>query len=253
MTLISANAPVPGPTLRMLDELSDHQPLTTVLVDRGFSMATHANWAGPILERGLDQVVDLADNQRGPVLDPSTGVLMIDGWPCARWTPRHLHKIARPPRFALKKPGPKASSKQRAEYSRSLTALLEFQAAQAELAQYALAPNGRRKANGTRHFFAPVYGRHTATAAQRRTKASLKTLDGEGVQRGWIRVVGIAAVGLMATFAIVHYNLRMLRKRARTTGYAGDDIILSPAPEVLGYEPVEFLANEAAIEPPEAA
>lgn len=295
MTLVPANAPVPGPTLRLLDELSLHQPLTTVLVDRGFSMATHANWAGPILERGLDQVVDLADNQRGPVLDPSTGVLMIDGWPCAPWTPRHLHKIARPPRFALKKPGPTASSRRRAEYSRNLAALLDFQAAQAELAQYALAPNGRRKTNGTRHFFAPDYGRHTATAAQRRTKAftqatitidstvqphlrqrhrwgspqwiaewnrrnavesgygNLKTLDGEGVQRGWIRVVGLAAVGLMATFAIVHYNLRMLRKWARTTGYAGDDIILSPAPEVFGYEPVEFLANGSAIEPPEAA
>lgn len=57
----------------------------------------------------------------------------------------------------------------------------------------------------------------------------------------------------MATFAIVHDNLRMLRKWARTTGYTGDDIVLTQAPDVLGYEPVELLEHEAAVEPPLAA
>ncbi|HCX84661.1 MAG TPA: hypothetical protein DHV14_05905 [Micrococcales bacterium] len=82
---------------------------------------------------------------------------------------------------------------------------------------------------------------------------NLKTLDGEGLKRGWIRVVGLTAVGLMSTFAIIHYNLRMLRKWARTTGYTGDDILLRPIPEILGYERVELRDHQAAVEPPRAA
>ncbi|MDM8085941.1 hypothetical protein QUV83_14290 [Cellulomonas cellasea] len=295
MKLIPANAAVAGPALRMIDNLAAHQPLTEVIVDRGFSMSTHDHWADPVLARGLDQVFDLGKVQRGPVPEQQTGVLMIDGWPCAPWTPRHLHKIARPPRFAIKKPGPRANPTRVAEYEANRTALRVFQEAQAELDQYALVPNGRRKANGTRHFFAPTHRRDTATAAQRKKKVfkqatitlpatvlphlrqrlrwgspawiaqwnrrnsvesgygNLKTLDGEGVQRGWIRVVGLVAVGLMTTFAVIHYNLRMLRKWAATTGYTGDDIVLGPEPDVVGYEPVELHALQGAVEPPLAA
>ncbi|MBO3095552.1 hypothetical protein [Cellulomonas dongxiuzhuiae] len=172
MKLVPGNASVAGPALRMIDSLMARQPVSEVIVDRGFSMATHDHWADPVLQRGLDQVFDLAEVQRGPVLDHQTGVMMIDGWPCAPWTPRHLHKIARPPRFALKKPGPNANPKHTAEYETNLAALRVFQAAQAELEQYALVPNGRRKTNGTRHFFAPTHGRDTATAASARRRSS---------------------------------------------------------------------------------
>ncbi|KRD43891.1 hypothetical protein ASE38_06785 [Cellulomonas sp. Root930] len=295
MTLIPANAPVAAPTLRMIDDLASRQRLREVIVDRGFSMGLSEHWADPLLARGIDQNFDLADKQRGSFLDRHTGALMIDGWPCAPWTPKHLHKIARPPRFALKTPGPRAKADRRIQYQRDLAALETFRAAQAELAQYALVPNGRRKPNGTRHYFAPTHARHTATPAQRKTKVyqqatitltakvmphlrqhfrwgspqwiaewnrrnsvesgygNLKTLDGEGLKRGWIRVVGLTAVGLMSTFAIVHYNLRMLRKWARTTGYTGDDIVLRPSPEILGYERIELPEHLAAVEPPIAA
>lgn len=47
--------------------------------------------------------------------------------------------------------------------------------------------------------------------------------DGEGVRRGWIRVVGIVPSLLMATFAIVRCNLRTLLKGARHTGFDNGD------------------------------
>ncbi|MCC2314023.1 hypothetical protein [Cellulomonas xiejunii] len=58
----------------------------------------------------------------------------------------------------------------------------------------------------------------------------------------------------MTTFAVIHYNLRRLRKWAGTTGYTGDDIVLGPEPDVVGYaNPSSFHVLQGAVEPPLAA
>lgn len=285
MSLIPANATVAAPTLRMIDEMQSRQEVATILVDRGFSIGTAENWANRVLERGVDQVFDLTGKQRGARLDHATGALMIDGWPCVPWTPKHLHSIPRPPVFTAKKPGPGADKDKVRQYLKDLGAIAEFNALQAELEPYALASNGRRKPSGSRRFHTTGYQRERATAAQRRSKVfqkstitieatvlphlrqeyrwgspswiaaytqrgaveggygNLKTLAGEGLKRGWIRLVGLTATGLMVAFAVMHYNLRILRKWAADNGRTGDDELLALDPVIFGYETVRLDAN----------
>jgi hypothetical protein len=83
---------------------------------------------------------------------------------------------------------------------------------------------------------------------------TFQSRDGEGVRRGWIRVVGLTATALMTALAMVQYNLRTVRKWARRTGFQSADILLGRDPKIEGYEPVAI--NETphgAIDPPLAA
>lgn len=288
---------VPKPTLRMLDEYrAAGHTLAKVLVDRGFSYWDAAGWAKELLARDITQTIAMHDADRGGRPDPASGVLMIDGWPYLPWTPKHLHQIPVPARLVVKKPKPGASEKKRKTYSSNLAALDEFRRAQAELAQYALTPNGRARRDGSRQFKVPQFRRDLATARDRRMKVynqptlvlpasvsmklrqehrfgsdawiadygrrtaiesifgNLKARDGEGMQRGWIRVVGLAPTAIMTAFAIVHYNLRAVRKWAKRTGFQSDDILLARDPDIAGYEEIPLdEAPPAALSPPAAA
>ena len=83
----------------------------------------------------------------------------------------------------------------------------------------------------------------------------MKARDGEGVQRGWTRVVGLTATAIMTAFAIVHDNLRMVRTWARRTGFQSDDILLSRDRAIAGYEEIPLDDDEppAALSPPTTA
>lgn len=239
----------PKPTVQMLDEYRDAgHSLTKVLVDRGFSFWDATGWANELLERDIAQTIDMHSADHGSRPDPTTGVLMIDGWPYVPWTPKRLHQIPPPPRLVVREPKRGGSKKKWKTYRSNLDALEKFRRAQAELAQYALTPNGRARKDGSRQFKVPQYRRDLATARDRRMKVynqptlvlpasvatklrqehrwgsdawiadysrrtaiegvfgNMKARDGEGVQRGWIRVVGLAATAIMTTFAIVHYT-----------------------------------------------
>lgn len=288
---------VPKPTLRMLDEYLDSgHHVDKVVVDRGFSYWEAPGWAKELLERDIDQTLDMHENDRGPRLDAATGALLIDGWPYLPWTPKHLHKIPVPPRYKVSEPKRGPKSKKWAKYLANAAALAEFRRAQAELAQYALMPNGRRRRNGSRQFKVPQFRRDLATVRHRRSKVfrqptlvlpasigtklrqeyrwgsdewiadytrrtaiesifgNLKARDGEGLQRGWIRVVGLAPTALMTALAIVHYNLRTVRKWAKRTGFVSDDILLQRDMPIAGYEEVPLEDTPiGALDPPSAA
>lgn len=170
MTVVPNGYNKPAPTLRLLDTYTANAPLRRILVDRGFSSWVPEAWATPLRERGLEQVFDLHSSERGARLDPVTGVLMIDGWPHAPWTPKHLHNIPRPARFKVVKPPPGASREKHATYQKDRALLDQFKAAIAELGRYALQPNTAPRRDGSRQFKTPAYRRNHATAAQRRTK-----------------------------------------------------------------------------------
>lgn len=53
------------------------------------------------------------------------------------------------------------------------------------------------------------YSRRTAIDS---VFGNMKARDGEGVQRGWIRLVGLVPTAIMTAFAIVHVKLRIARK-----------------------------------------
>lgn len=288
---------VPKPTLRMLDEYrSAGHALEKVIVDRGFSYWEAEGWARELLARDIDQTLDMHTSDRGMRPDLATGVIMIDGWPYVPWTPKRLHQIPPPPRFKVNAPKPGAKPEKWATYRKNLAALAEFRSKQAELAQYALTPNGKRRRDGRRQFHVPQSHRHLATAKHRRMKVfkqptimlpasvgtklrqeyrwgsdawiadytrrtaiesifgNLKARDGEGLQRGWIRVVGLARTALMAALAIVHYNLRTVRKWAKRTGFVSNDILLQRDTPIAGYEeaPLEDTPT-GALDPPAAA
>ena len=58
----------------------------------------------------------------------------------------------------------------------------------------------------------------------------------------------------MTGLAMVHYNLRTVRKWARRTGFHSDDILLGRDPKIEGYEPVPIDETpHGAIDPPLAA
>lgn len=83
---------------------------------------------------------------------------------------------------------------------------------------------------------------------------NFKSRDGEGAQRGWIRLVGLVATALMTAFAIVHYNLRAVRKWAKRTGFQSDDILLHRDGEIAGYEEVPIAETPlGAMDPPATA
>jgi hypothetical protein len=56
-------------------------------------------------------------------------------------------------------------------------------------------------------------------------------------------VVGLTATGLMVAFAVMHYNLRILRKWAEDNGRTGDDELLALDPVIFGYETVRLDAS----------
>jgi len=80
----------------------------------------------------------------------------------------------------------------------------------------------------------------------------MKAPDGEGVQRGWIRLLGLTATAMTTAFAIVHYNLRMVRKWATRTGFQSDDILLARDRAIAGYRETPLDRDEppAALSPP---
>jgi hypothetical protein len=48
---------------------------------------------------------------------------------------------------------------------------------------------------------------------------TFQSRDGEGARRGWIRVVGITAIAVMTALAMVHDNLRIVRKWAQKNNF----------------------------------
>jgi hypothetical protein len=277
--LFQAFALVPGeymkaaPTLRLLDAYTEiGNPTPRLLVDRGFSNWKVETWSDELRTRGIEQIMDLHPQERGARVDPATGVLMIDGWPYAPWTPERLRRIPAPRNLVLNEPTNGASEKKKAEYRRALAALEEFRTAQTELGRYALKPNTAPRPDGGRQFKQPTYNRHLATAAQRREKVytqatimisaavsgklrqrqrwgsdewisdfasrsavegafgriQAKDGDGERMQRGWTRIVGLVPTALLITTALIHHNIRIARRWAERTGFQSSDVLLAP-------------------------
>lgn len=276
--LFQAFALVPGgymkaaPTLRLLDAYTAiGNPTPRLLVDRGYSNWTPETWSDELLARGIEQILDLNDADRGARLDPATGARMIDGWPYAPWTPEHLYRISAHKNLIANEP-PEGASERKAAYRQSLAAIEEFRAAQEELGRYALKPNTAMRRDGSRQFKQPTYNRHLATPAQRRTKVftqativipaavsgklrqryrwgcdewisdyaprsavegafgriQAKDSDGERIQRGWTRIVGLVPTALLVTTALIHHNIRIARRWAQRTDFRSTDVLLAP-------------------------
>lgn len=153
---------VPGNDSRglaaVVDVLDDfHQeghPVKEVLSDRAYTYANLNDWAAPLAERGIAQVLDMHENDRGSRPDPALGWVMIDGWPHVEGTPDHLVNIQRPERLSVPRLRKSATKAQQRRRERLAADLERFQDLIAERRRYAFEKYGRTKA-GTQRWRSP--------------------------------------------------------------------------------------------------
>lgn len=120
VTVVPGNEKAIAETFALLDRLAAAgQMPTELLADRGFTFAKVQDWARPLADRGIRQVMDIHPADHGPRLDVKTGYVMIDGWPHCPGTPTDLHTVKRPPRLSV---GPQPTRKGRsdAQYAEDL-------------------------------------------------------------------------------------------------------------------------------------
>lgn len=121
-----ANAGVVEPGLALLDAYNEKGGrLSEVLNDRAWSYAQADQWAFPVRERGIEQVLDLHPNDRGA--RDFEGIRMVDGAPHCPAMPDRLVNIARPARFSVGPLARNATTDQVRQHSADAKALNEFQ------------------------------------------------------------------------------------------------------------------------------
>ncbi|MEO7125095.1 MAG: transposase, partial [Nakamurella sp.] len=133
----------------MQAQRSDHSepPVTHLASDRGFSKVVPENWATPLRELGIEQIIDLMPNEQRAIytevpviVNGHRGlhkVLMIDGWPHHIATPKHLHTIKRPATLTAGRLKKCANAQDMREYAARVEAIQEFKKLIAERQTYA--------------------------------------------------------------------------------------------------------------------
>lgn len=155
LTLIPANANAVTATITMMDAFTaSGADVKEILNDRDFSYKVPMSWAQPLRERGISQVLDMHDNDRGA--RDHNGLIMIDGWPHCPTTPEHLRKIPRPANLSPGTLKANATADQRAAHALRVQQLEDFRSAIAELRVYAFARNGKPDASGKAQFICPA-------------------------------------------------------------------------------------------------
>lgn len=122
-----ANSGVVEPGLALLDAYRDKGvELSQVLNDRAWSYALAEQWAHPVRERGIEQVLDLHPNDRGA--RDYEGIRMVDGAPHCPAMPDELVDIPRPARFSVGQLRKNATAEQVRQHEADTKALEEFRA-----------------------------------------------------------------------------------------------------------------------------
>lgn len=144
MELTSAGSNKAAAGLALIDRVSAYlktrgDALTSVCVDRGYSMAAHENWAQQLIERGVAQHHDLgaSEKRREPADRPD--VIFLDGHPFIANMPKRLHD--------LRRPGLNATAAEKAEQARIYN----------ERWAYAFSTNGPVTRNGAQRYRGPVH------------------------------------------------------------------------------------------------
>lgn len=90
----------PDSTLPMIEAMqSGPYRIQTLITDRAWSYKVGERWALPLLQLGIEQVVDLHENDYG--VRDHEGLRVVAGWPHCPAMPDRLIDITRPARFAL--------------------------------------------------------------------------------------------------------------------------------------------------------
>lgn len=123
-------------TIAGLDRmLAEETAVLEVLSDRGFSYKGVEDWARPLAERGIAQVLDMHKYDRGS-RPHQHGYVMIDGWAHCPSIPDHLVRIDRPARFTVGEERKDATPDEKADRDRRLAEVAEFNRLIAERRTY---------------------------------------------------------------------------------------------------------------------
>jgi len=126
IVVVAANAMMAEPSIGALDRMAaDGQPVTEVIVDRGFSIYTPDHWAYGLQDRGIEQVLDLHENDYGTT--DFNGVTMIAGWPYCPAMPAELEDIRRPASLTAGTLKKSATAESRMRHTRQLKEIADFQ------------------------------------------------------------------------------------------------------------------------------
>lgn len=83
--------------IRLIDALrATGVPLVCIISDRGYTYGRVEKWAGPLADRGIEQVLDLHSTQRGIRPGPTAGTLFIDGGLYSAAIPKTLRNLPVP-------------------------------------------------------------------------------------------------------------------------------------------------------------
>lgn len=100
MVVFPAASDEPDSALPMVQAMTTGPyPIRTLIADRAFSYKEAQRWADRLRDLGIQQVVDLHDNDHGG--RDHEGLRIVAGWPHCPAMPDHLVDIRRPPRLSL--------------------------------------------------------------------------------------------------------------------------------------------------------
>lgn len=80
--------------IALMDSMAEARlGVKTVLADRGYTYLKAENWADKLMERGIEQVLDLHKNQRGTRPGPKPGTIWVDGSLFVDALPKRLRNL----------------------------------------------------------------------------------------------------------------------------------------------------------------
>lgn len=128
LTLLRGNEHGTTETIASLDWLQKNaHPVSEVLADRGFTYGRVEDWAQPLHNMGVAQVLDLHPLDHGSVPHPD-GYILLDGTPHCPQTPEDLRVIERPQRFSIGRLRKNATAAEQRDHAEQVAALEEFNA-----------------------------------------------------------------------------------------------------------------------------
>jgi len=144
--------------MHMLDSLRDiDRPVTELLCNREFSYKKEEDWAAELCRRGIAQVIDMHDGDRGA--RDYNGIAMIDRTPHCRAVlgdRDHLIRIQRLPTLSAGTLKTGTDDNERREHEARVVAIAEFKAQIAERAVAAFRRGAGPDADGNEHLECPA-------------------------------------------------------------------------------------------------
>jgi hypothetical protein len=139
-------------TIATLDRLSTcGAGATEIISDRGFSYSAVEDWADQLRHRGIEQVLDMHQNDHGARVHEKHGYVMINGWAHCPSIPDELIHIRRPAQMSVGVPKKSATPDEIADHKRRQAEVDKFNDLIAQRRVYRFERHGVAKSGAERY------------------------------------------------------------------------------------------------------